>query len=87
MTVSSSGRLAEDIVDEAPTSGFRGIARRVHWREIVQSVATISLRTSGRYHRALDLFAENESWPALCTSLAPEVAIWEMVSLRSNRSE
>ena len=47
---------------------------------------TLSLRTSGRYHRGLDLFPPNQAFPALYTSLAPEIAIWEMVRRSAARN-
>lgn len=37
------------------------------------------LCTSGRYHCGLDLFPPEQIWPAGYTSLAPQVAMWEMV--------
>lgn len=45
----------------------------------------LSLRTSGRYHRGLDLFRPDQVWPVLYTSLAPEIAVWEMVRRRAAR--
>src|SRR5438552_2313617 len=65
------------------TAAGSGIVRttvwRVHWREVAPTDWSLSLHTSGRYHRGLDLFPPDEAFPALYTSLAPEIAIWEMV--------
>ena len=47
---------------------------------------SLSLRTTGRYHRGLDLFPPDHTWPALYTSLAPEIAVWEMVRRSAARN-
>ncbi len=47
---------------------------------------SLSLRTSGRYHRGLDLFPPEQTWPALYTSLSPEIAIWEIVRRSAART-
>ena len=52
---------------------------RVHWREVLATDWSLSLHRSGRYHRGSDLFPSAETWLALYTSFAPEIAIWEMV--------
>jgi hypothetical protein len=59
---------------------------RVHWREVAATDWSVSLRTSGRYHRGIDLFPTAETWPALYTSLAPEISIWEMVRRSAARN-
>jgi RES domain-containing protein len=46
----------------------------------------LSLRSSGRYHRGSDLFPEEQTFPALYTSLAPETALWEMVRRSAMRN-
>lgn len=46
----------------------------------------LSLHTSGRYHKGLDLFPSDQVWPALYTSLAPEVSLWEMVRRSAARN-
>jgi hypothetical protein len=45
-----------------------------------------SLQTSGRYHRGLDLFPASQTFGVLYTSLAPEIAIWEMVRRSAARN-
>jgi RES domain-containing protein len=77
---------AEQTVAALPTRGFRGVVWRTHWREVLATDATLSLRSSGRYHRGLDLFPADQVWPALYTSLAPEIAIWEMVRRSAARN-
>jgi RES domain-containing protein len=71
---------------DAPVRGFRGTVWRVHWREVGPTDWSLSLRTSGRYHRGLDLFPPDQAFPALYTSLAPEIAIWEMVRRSAARN-
>jgi RES domain-containing protein len=44
------------------------------------------LRSSGRCHRGLDLFAADEVFAALYASLAPEIAVWEMVRRSAARN-
>jgi RES domain-containing protein len=80
------GWNAERAVVDAPTRGFRGTVWRVHWREVGPTDWSLSLRTSGRYHRGLDLFPPDQAFPALYTSLAPEIAIWEMVRRSAARN-
>jgi RES domain-containing protein len=82
----AGGRSAEQAVAAAPWRQFRGSVWRVHWREATPIDWTLSLRTSGRYHRGLDLFAAEQAFPALYTSLAPEIAIWEMVRRSAARN-
>lgn len=65
---------------------FHGRVWRVHWREVAAGDWSLSLRTSGRYHRGLDLFPADQTFPALYTSLAPEIAIWEMVRRSAARN-
>jgi RES domain-containing protein len=59
---------------------------RVHWREVAPTDWSLSLRTSGRYHRGFDLFPPDQVFPALYTSLAPEIALWEMVRRSAARN-
>lgn len=75
----SRGWDAERAVADAPARSFHGTVWRVHWRDVAPTDWTLSLRTSGRYHCGLDLFPPDQAFPALYTSLAPEIAIWEMV--------
>ncbi len=77
---------AERAVAAASTRSFRGTVWRVHWREVAPTDGSLSLRTSGRYHRGLDLFPPDQAFPALYTSLAPEIAIWEMVRRSAARN-
>jgi RES domain-containing protein len=69
----------EQIIRAAPSRGFNGTVWRVHWRAVAAVDWRFSLHSSGQYHRGLDLFADDEAFAALYTSLAPEIAIWEMV--------
>jgi RES domain-containing protein len=73
-------------VDSAPSRSFHGSVWRVHWRGVEATDWHLSLRTSGRYHRALDLFPPAQTWPALYTSMRPEIAIWEMVRRSAARN-
>ena len=80
------GWNAERAIADAATGSFRGTVWRVHWRELAPTDWSLSLRTSGRYHRGLDLFPPDQAFPALYTSLAPEIAIWEMVRRSAARN-
>lgn len=80
------GWNAERAIANRPTRSFGGTVWRVHWRDIVPTDWTLSLRTTGRYHRGLDLFPPDMAFPALYTSLAPEVAVWEMVRRSAARN-
>lgn len=77
---------AERVVAAAPAHRFRGAVWRVHWREVAPADWGLTLRSSGRYHRGLDLFPPNQAFPALYTSLAPEIALWEMVRRSAARN-
>ena len=70
---------AGQAVTAAASREFQGTVWRTHWRAIEPVDWSLSLRTSGRYHRGLDLFAPDQVFAALYTSLAPEIVIWEMV--------
>jgi RES domain-containing protein len=82
----AEGWNTERAVADAAAYGFRGTVWRVHWREVAPTDSSLSLRTSGRYHRGLDLFPSDQAFPALYTSLAPEIAIWEMVRRSAARN-
>ena len=84
--MSSEGWDAASVVTAAPSRRFRDAVWRFHWREIAASDWRLSLRTSGRYHRGLDLFPPEQAFAALYTSLAPEVAMWEMVRRSAARN-
>lgn len=84
--MSAEGWNAERAVAAASTRSFRGTVWRVHWRAVAPTDWSLSLRTSGRYHRGLDLFPPDQAFPALYTSLAPEIAIWEMVRRSAARN-
>lgn len=71
--------FAKEVVASAPERRFHGSVWRTHGREITATDWTLSLQSSGRYHRGLDLFPAAVAFPALYTSLAPEIAIWELV--------
>jgi RES domain-containing protein len=77
---------AEQAVAAASSRPFRGMVWRVHWREVAPTDWSLSLRTSGRYHRGLDFFPPDQAFPALYTSLAPEIALWEMVRRSAARN-
>jgi RES domain-containing protein len=77
---------AEEAVAAASWHPFSAKVWRVHWREVGPADWILSLRTSGRYHRGLDLFPSDLVFPALYTSLAPEIAIWEMVRRSAARN-
>lgn len=81
-----AGWNADQFVTAAPSRGFRGTVWRVHWRQVAPADWSLSLRTSGRYHRGLDLFPTDQAFPALYTSLAPEITIWEMVRRSAARN-
>ncbi len=76
----------EQVVAAAPSLSFRGLVWRVHWREVAPTEWSLSLRSSGRYHRGLDLFPPEQTFPVLYTSLAPEIALWEMVRRSAARN-
>ncbi len=82
----AAGWNPERTVAAASTRGFQGTVWRVHWREVAPTDASLSQRTSGRYHRGRDLFPPDQAFPALYTSLAPEIAIWEMVRRSAARN-
>jgi hypothetical protein len=84
--MSSWGWSAEQAVAAAPSRSYRDRVWRVHWREVAPTDWRLSLRSSGRYHRGLDLFPPDQAFPSLYTSLAPEVAIWEMVRRNAARN-
>ena len=81
-----AGWDAERAVAVAPARGFHGSVWRTHWREVGAADWSLSLRTSGRYHRGLDLFPSDRVWPALYASLASEISIWEMVRRSAARN-
>ncbi|MPZ50965.1 MAG: RES domain-containing protein [Dehalococcoidia bacterium] len=80
------GWSAVRAVADASIRSFSGTAWRVHWREIGPTDWRLSLRSSGRYHRGLDLFPADQAFPALYTSLSQENAIWEMVRRSAARN-
>ena len=52
---------------------------RVHKQRYEATDATGSLLVSGRYHRGLDDFQSEDTFPALYTSLSPEISLAELV--------
>jgi len=84
--VTSRDWTADKAVAAAPLHSFQGTVWRVHWREVAPVDWTLSLRTSGRYHRGVDLFPPDQAFGALYTSLTPEVAIWETVRRSAART-
>ncbi len=77
--MSPDERDAAQVLAAAPTRAFEGRVWRVHWREVSPTDASLSRNTTGRYHRGLDLHPAEDAFPALYTSTAPEIAVWEMV--------
>jgi hypothetical protein len=75
-------RLDQDLHDAVaalPLHRWEGHVWRTHWSQLAATDWNPSLRSTGRYHRAGDRFSEGPTWPALYTSLAPQIAVWEMV--------
>ncbi|MBA3329313.1 MAG: hypothetical protein H0T39_00320 [Actinobacteria bacterium] len=79
-------RDAKQAVAAASSHRFHGTVWRVHWKDVAPTDWRLSLRTTGRYHRGLDLFPADQAFLALYTSLAPEIAIWEMVRQSTARN-
>ena len=77
--MSSSRRSIEPLILSLTPEPFHGAVWRTHWREVDATDWSLSLRSSGRYHRGRDLESVANAWAALYTSLAPEIALWEMV--------
>jgi len=69
----------ESLVQAQAPEPFHGIVWRTHWNNVDATDWSLSLRSSGRYHRGRDLESDTAAWAALYTSRAPEVAVWEMV--------
>ncbi len=84
--VSPSEWDAKRILAQRTLIPWQGTVWRVHWREVPVLDWSLSLLTTGRYHRGRDLFPDAATWPALYTSLAPEVAVWEMVRQRASHN-
>lgn len=78
--------LAEEAVAVAPERSLHGSVWRTHWKEVTATDWSLSIQSSGRYHRGLDLFPAAAAFPALYTSLAPEIAIWELVRRSAARN-
>lgn len=81
-----AGDDLESAIAAAAPKPFEGRVWRVHWREVAGDDWGLSMRSSGRYHRGLDLFPHGEAFAALYTSVAPEIAIWEMVRRSAARN-
>ena len=58
----SSARAAVSAIGTAP---FRGTVWRVHRREVGPTDWSLSLRSTGRYHRGLDRFPPDHTFAAL----------------------
>lgn len=71
-------------VERVPLASWHGRLWRTHWRNVEPCDWTVSLRISGRFHRGRDLFSENQVFPALYTSQAAHLAVWEMVRQRAS---
>lgn len=64
-------------VERCPVDRFAGNVWRAH-RQVRGALDYNGYRyASGRFHRGLDLFGEDDVWPALYTSLGPHVAMGE----------
>ncbi|MGH2444193.1 MAG: RES family NAD+ phosphorylase [Chloroflexota bacterium] len=75
-------RLDQDLHDTVaalPFQHWEGHVWRTHWSRLAATDWSPSLRSTGRYHHAGDRFSEGPTWPALYTSLAPQIAVWETV--------
>ncbi len=75
---------ASRAVERVPLASWGGHLWRAHWRNVDPDDWTLSLRISGRFHRGRDLFPENQVFPALYTSQAAHLAVWEMVRQRAS---
>ena len=66
-------------VATCPVIPWHGRAWRAHRRAYAATDHSGSLGVSGRYHRALDQFPEDQVWPALYLALGPEVCLGEVL--------
>lgn len=66
-------------VAACPVRSWRGEVWRCHGRRYAGDNADGSLKTTGRYNRGRDKFAEHEVWPALYAGLAQHVALGERI--------
>src|SRR5216683_2263188 len=72
------GRPAILAIASAPTLPWTGATWRAHRRKYIATDPGGSRRVSGRYHRGLDQFPEDQIWPALYLSLSPDVCLGEV---------
>lgn len=74
-----AGWDAARAVDACPIIHWRSFAWRLHRARYEPTDVSGSLRISGRYHRALDRFPEDQVRPALYLALGPEIPLAEVL--------
>jgi len=70
---------ADTAVAACPVLDWAGHVWRMHHQKYPATDPGGSLRTSGRYHRGLDQFREDEVFPALYLSTSPEISMGEIL--------
>jgi len=68
---------ADSAVKACRIGPWTGDAWRFHGRRYAATSPAGSLHVSGRYHRGLDRFPADETWPALYLALRPHIALAE----------
>lgn len=68
---------ASEAIAHCPVGPWTGVVWRYHARKYSGDDAAGSLKATGRFHRGSDKFPASETWMALYTSLAPQVALGE----------
>ena len=71
--------IARSVFLACPVIAWSGSVWRTHGRRVAATDPGGALVLSGRYHRGRDLFPSNAVFPALYTSVGPEIATWEMI--------
>ncbi len=75
------------LVAQCTGISWRGSVWRTHNVRYQPTDHGGSLRLSGRYHQAVDLFPVDQTWPALYLSLGPEVSLGEVVRHVSSNTQ
>ena len=70
---------AVSAIQSCESTTWSGHVWRFHGQKYDGDNAEGSLKVSGRFNRGMDKFAEEATWPALYTSLAPHLAIGERI--------
>lgn len=70
---------ASAAIAHCPVQPWTGVVWRYHARAYRADDAAGSLKTTGRFNRGSDKFPVSETWMALYTSLAPQVALGERI--------